>query len=309
VIFRAKFSERHLCVPVSGFRMRVWGITVAIALSLPLSISPVHAATGETWDSLTRIDGDVTIAAGQTVTVAANTVINVKDGAKIIVAGTLIAPSGLVLAGKNWVGMEISGFARLTDFQASGASTTFQITPSGRLEIYGGKISGVKGASIVEGVLVAERLQYDKGDGAGIESGSGKGSISIDQSILTGSGRASGDFFALSGLRSISLTNSQMSGSHCAFHVTGVDTMILKNNYISDNAYGFMMYGSSKSGTRKITRTTITNNAFGFDEGSASTRNGAITISQSYIKGNGKDLGLFTGKVKISDSLLNKPRR
>ena len=287
--------------------MRKIGLLTSVLLLVSLSLSPAQAAKTSTWDSTTRIEGVVTIAAGQVVTVAAKTTINVSAGAKIVVAGTLIAPSGLVLTGKNWDGLEVTGLAQLTDFEESGARSSFVVAPTGKLELHGAKISGIKGASIVEGVLVADHLKYDKGDGGGIRSVSGKGNISIDQATLTGSGRTSGDFFQLSALKSLSLTNSQMSGAHCAFHVTGVDTMILNNNYIFDNAYGFMMYGSSKSGTRKITQTTITNNTFGFDEGSASTRNGAISISRSYIKGNGKDLGLYTGKVKISDPLLTNP--
>jgi len=278
-------------------------------LLLTSSITPAHAATSIIWDSATKIDGVVTIAAGEVVTVAAKTTINVAEGSKIVVAGTLIAPSGLVFSGKNWEGLEITGLAQLTDFKMSGAQTSFLVTPTGRLELRGAQISGVRGTSIVEGVLVANNLKYDKGDGAGIQSSEGKGVISIDQSILTGSGRSSGDFFSLSGLKSISLTNSKMSGAHCAFHVTGVESMILKNNYIFDNAYGFMMYGSSKLGSRKISQTTITKNNFGFDEGSASTRNGLITITESFIKGNEKNFGLFTGKVKISNPLLKNPRR
>ncbi len=288
--------------------MRIWKITLVVALALPISISPGHAAMAATWDSATRIEGVVTIKAGQVVTVAPNTVINVKDGSKIVVAGTLIAPSGLVLRGKNWSGLEITGLAQLTDFEESGARTSFKVNPSGNLILHGAKISGVNGASTVEGTLIADHLKYDKGGGTGIQSSDGKGSISIDQSILTGSGRSSGDFFSFSGLKSISLTNSKMSGAHCAFHVTGVDNMTLNNDYIFDNAFGYMMYGSSKLGTRKITQTTITNNSFGFDEGSTSTRNGTITITKSYIKGNDKDLALYTGKVKISDPLLNNPQ-
>jgi len=59
------------------------------------------------------------------------------------------------------------------------------------------------------------------------------------------------------------------------------------------------MYGSSNVGKKTITNTIIKNNSFGFDEGSSSTQNGSILISNSTIRGNGKDLGLYTGKVSI----------
>lgn len=271
-------------------------------------MASAHSASSTTWDSKTRIQGNVTIAVGEVVTVAPKSIIQVAAGAKIVVAGTLLAPSGMVLTGKNWSGLEISGLAQLSEFEEFGASSSFRVTPTGKLEIHGGKISGVNGASSVEGTLIADHLHYDKGDGAGITADSGKGSIVIDQSILTGSGRSSGDFFSLSGLKSINLTNSKMSGSHCAFHVTGVKNMSLNNVQISDNAFGFMMYGSDKLGIRNITQTVITNNDFGFDEGSASTRQGKISISQSYIKANGKDFGLYTGKVKVTAPLVIIPK-
>jgi len=82
--------------------------------------------------------------------------------------------------------------------------------------------------------------------------------------------------------------------------------MQLDNVLIENNSYGFMMYGSSDAGVRTIKNTTITNNDFGFDEGSTYTKNGVITISNSYIKKNSTDLGLFTKKVTIS-SPSSKP--
>jgi hypothetical protein len=57
--------------------------------------------------------------------------------------------------------------------------------------------------------------------------------------------------------------------------------------------------GSSNTGTKTISNTTIKNNLFGFDEGSSSTHNGPILISNSLISGNNQNLGLYTGKVKI----------
>ena len=289
--------------------MRITKILLVALLAWPLSFSPAQAATTVSWSSTTRLQGLITIPVGQVVTVAPNTLINVASGSKLIVAGTLLAPSGFQLVGKNWDGLVITGTAKLAKFVETGAQTPFRITATGRLIIHGGKISAVNGASLVEGTHIADHLSYDKGSGAGIDSVGGGGVISIDQSTLKGSGRDSGDFFGISALKSISLTNSQMSGAHCAFHVTGVNTMVLANDYIFNNAYGFMMYGSSEASTRNITDTTITNNSFGFDEGSAYNRNGAITISHSYIKGNDKDLGLYTGKVKLTAALLTNPHR
>lgn len=266
-------------------------------LSLP--VGTAHAGTAMTWNSSTVITGQVNIPAGTVVTVAPNTTIAVHDGARITINGTLVAPSGLTLTGRGWNGLFVIGSAILTKFNESGATTPFQVGPAGSLTIHGGNISGINGNSIVEGALIADGIHYDKGEGGGINANRGTGSITIDRSVLTGAGRNSGDFFGLYGAKSITLTNSQMTGSHCAFHILGVKDMKLDHDTITGNSYGFMMYGSSNSGTKTITNTTIQGNNFGFDEGSPSTHNGPITITNSFISGNGTNLGLYTGKVKI----------
>jgi hypothetical protein len=258
-----------------------------------------QAATNVTWNSSTILKGEVTITSGQNVLVAPNTKIVVQDGTRITINGTLTAPAGLSLTGKAWAGLVVIGKVQITNFQESGAATSFRVGPAGSLTIKGGTISGIAGPSDVEGTFVASGIRYDKGGGNGINSNNGTGSISIDNSVLTGAGVNSGDFFGLYGAKSITLTNSQMSGAHCAFHVQGVENMKLDRDTISNNAYGFMMYGSSDKGVKTISNTTIQNNQFGFDEGSSSTRNGAIVISKSLISKNSRDLGLYTGKVKI----------
>jgi len=281
--------------------MRLSGIALASSALVVSVLSSSHAVAASTviWNAQTVLKGQVTIPVGQTVTVAPHTKIVVKEGTKITINGTLNAPSGFSLTGKSWSGLVILGTALLSNFQESGASTSFRVGPKGSLTIHGGDISGVLGASVVEGNFVADSLRYDKGAGGGINSSNGTGSITIDNSVLTGAGRDTGDFFGLYGVKSITLTNSKMTGSHCAFHVTGLQDMKLDHDSIYENAYGFMMYGSSELGTRTITNTTIKNNSVGFDEGSSSTHNGSIVISNSTIRGNGKDLGLYTGKVNI----------
>ncbi|GDX23586.1 hypothetical protein LBMAG10_02510 [Actinomycetes bacterium] len=267
-----------------------------------LILMPTEAYAGATvqWNSTTELKGKINIPAGQTVTVAPNTKIVVQDGTQITINGTLNAPAGLSLTGKSWIGLVIAGTAVITNFQEKGASQSFRVDAGGFLTIHGGTISGILGSSNVEGNFVADHLRYDKGTGGGISSNDGTGSITIDNSVLVGAGKNTGDFFELFGVKSITLTNSKMTGSHCAFHVMGLKNMKLDKNEIYENSYGFMMYGSNDTGTKTITNTSIKNNEFGFDEGSASTRNGAILISNSTIKKNGQNLGLYTGKVKIT---------
>lgn len=86
--------------------------------------------------------------------------------------------------------------------------------------------------------------------------------------------------------------------------------MKLDKNEIYENSYGFMMYGSNDTGTKTITNTSIKNNEFGFDEGSASTRNGAILISNSTIKKTVRTLVFTQAKLKLhrrlSSSFITK---
>lgn len=286
--------------------MKFLKLVVGFAI-LSVAISPAQAKTNLLWNSQTQIKGTVTIPVGETVTVAPSSVIKLSPGSQIVVNGELLAPGGLTLVGTNWNGLVVVGSATISAFNESGAKMPFRVAGGGKLTIHGGTISGVNGSSEVEGLLKADGITYNKGSGVGISSNNGTADISIDHSTLLGAGRNSGDFFGIYGAKSITLTNSQMAGAHCAFHVMGLQNMKLNNDNIHNNAYGFMMYGSSAIGTRSITNTSIANNNFGFDEGGASTKNGVITISHSYIKKNGQDLGLATGKVFITEPLAIDP--
>jgi hypothetical protein len=263
-------------------------------------LTPAHAAKNLEWNSQTKITGVVTIPADTVVTVAPNTKITVAAGAKVVVLGQLLAPKGLTLIGSDWQGLVVNGSAVLTNFVEKGARQSFYVATGGTLEISGGNISGVKGASLVDGTFTAKNIKYLKGRGDGITSAKATGSIAVDGSKFSGPARGSGDFFSLSNGQSLTVTNSSVTKVHCAFHITGLKNMHLDNVNIENNAYGFMMYGSSNEGVRTITNTTITNNDFGFDEGGTYTKNGAISISNSYIQKNNTDLGLFTKKVTIS---------
>jgi len=274
-----------------------------MALIAFLFVAPstsAHAATNVEWNSQTKITGVVTIPADTVVTVAPNTKITVAAGAKVVVLGQLLAPKGLTLTGSDWQGLVVNGSAVLTNFVEKGARQSFYVATGGTLEISGGNISGVKGASLVDGTFTAKNINYVKGRGDGITSSKVTGSISVDGSKFSGPARGSGDFFSLSNGQSLTVTNSSVTKVHCAFHITGLKNMHLDNVNIENNAYGFMMYGSANDGVRTITNSTITNNDFGFDEGTTYTKNGVITISNSYIQKNKTDLGLFTKKVTIS---------
>jgi hypothetical protein len=280
--------------------MKLKPVIAIVSLLLLTPIASADAATNVQWNSQTKIKGVVTIPADTVVTVAPGTKITVSAGAKVVILGQLLAPKGLALIGGDWQGLVVKGSAILTDFVEKGARQSFYIATGGVLDINGGDISGIKGESLVDGTFTAKNIKYVKGRGDGITSSKPSGVISVDGGKFSGPARGSGDFFSLSSGAALTVTNSSVTKVHCAFHITGLKNMKLDNVTIENNAYGFMMYGSSNEGVRTITNTTITDNDFGFDEGSNYTKNGAITISNSYIAKNKTDLGLFTKKVTIS---------
>lgn len=280
---------------------KIWFVVLIAATSLLSSgiSSKAAPATSLEWNSQTLLKGEIRIPKGQIVTVAPQTKIVVQDGTRITIDGNLKATAGLSLVGKSWKGLVINGSVEIKDFQESGAITPFQVNRGGSFVIIGGTVSKVGGASKVEGTFVADSLHYDKGTGNGINSEKGTGSITINNSVLTGAGKDTGDFFGMYGIKSITLTNSTMTGAHCAFHVLNLQDMKLDHVSITGNSFGFMMHGSSDIGSKTISNTEIKNNLFGFDEGSKSTHNGVIVITNSSISKNNQDLGQFTGKVKI----------
>lgn len=280
--------------------MRFKPVVVLLVLFLAAPSASASEIKSVQWNSQTKITGVVTIPLGTVVNVAPATKITVGAGAKIVVLGQLLAPKGLTLSGGNWKGLVVSGSALLTNFVEKGATQPFYVVAGGLLDINGGNISGIKGISLVDGTFTAKNLHYVKGSGDGITSSKSSGSISVDGGTFSGPGRGLGDFFSLSAGELLKVTNSSITKVHCAFHITGLKNMQLDGVNIENNAYGFMMYGSADAGTRIITNTTITNNDFGFDEGSSYTKNGAITISNSYIKNNTKDFGLYTKKVTVT---------
>ncbi|CAN2188073.1 hypothetical protein MCETOYE15_00454 [Candidatus Nanopelagicaceae bacterium] len=284
--------------------MRFKLVIVFAPLLFTTPLASADASTAMQWNSQTKISGVVTIPENTVVTVAPGTKITVGTGAKIVVQGQLLAPKGLTLVGSNWQGLVVNGSAQLTDFVEKGASQSFFVAKGGTLQINGGDISAVNGQSTVDGTFLAKNLRYDKGEGEGITSSKPSGSINVDNGTFFGTARGSGDFFSLSAGQALTVTNSSITKVHCAFHITGLKNMQLDNVNLENNAYGFMMYGSSNEGVRTIKNTTITNNDYGFDEGSNYTKNGVITISNSYIKNNKTDLGLFTKKVVISSPAI-----
>lgn len=306
------------------------GADVAATSPASSAAAPAPAATSAPATSAVPLDvaqplsGTVVVPAGRTESLAG--VARVAGGAVLDVRGTLVLQPGAVLSGTGWTGVRVEQGGRLTASGAriSGASTALAVQPGGAATLQRTSIDheqvpfhvsagatltldsvtvGRAGAdSTVDGTLVATGLVYDKGAADGISATQGTAQITITHSRLFGDGPNSGDMLSMRGAHSLSVSWTEITGAHCAFHVVGLDELALDHGNLHGNSYGFMMYATSDVGTRTITATDIVDNRdFGIDEGSPTNRNGPITVTGSYIAGNGVDLRLLTGAITVSD--------
>lgn len=289
----------------------------------PTSAAPSTAAAVP-LDASRPLTGTVVVPAGRTESLSG--VAQASGGAVLDVRGTLVLEPGAVLTGAGWSGVRVEQGGRLTATGAriSGASTALAVQPGGAATLQRSRIDheqvpftvsagaaltldtvtvGRAGAgSTVDGTLVATGLVYDKGAADGISATQGTARITITHSRLYGDGPSTGDMLSMRGAHSLSVSWTEITGAHCAFHVVGLDELALDHGNLHGDAYGFMMYSTSDVGTRTITATDIVDNRdFGIDEGSPTNRNGPITVSGSYIAGNGVDLRLLTGAITVRD--------
>jgi hypothetical protein len=296
--------------------------------------TPVPMTGNQTWNDGQQISGAITIMPGASVTVAPGAKITAASGTSITVQGTLTASSQTThasITGTSWsgiivasggtmqlVGVDLAGAgidvkggatAASYDYGAiSGASSPFAVEAMGKLETSHSTVSAM-GASSVAGELDAAYLDYNTNGSEGIYSQNAAAILKIDNSRLYGTGTSSGDFISISGASLVHLAHTEIHGVHCAFHFNAVDTIDVSYMDIHDNSYGFMLYGSSNTGTRSITYSNIYNNiAYGADEGSANTVNGLITISDGYWSGNGpapgapaNNLRTFTNAITVTN--------
>lgn len=289
-----------------------------VAASGPPVPTPV-AGAGTTWADGSVLRGTVTIPAGSTVTLAPGAVVKAASGARLIVAGTLLAPGGGTLGSKGWGGLQLvrGGKATLTDVAllggiatAEGSSGTltggsitqadapFDVALGSTLTLTGVKVHDISGVGLVKGTLVADHLSYDKAGHTGIVITGAMSVFTLSNSVLFGDGQFSGDMVNTDSAGELTVSNTEIKGTHCAFHVIGVDHLALSDLSIHNNAYGFMAYGSNPAKTQTITNTDVFDNRdFGLLE-TPGTVQGTVLVDGGYWGKNGRDLSQITGKIQ-----------
>lgn len=271
------------------------------------------STTGTTWPDGTELRGTVTVPAGSVVTLAPGARVRAADGARLVVRGTLRAPSGGALTGSRWQGLVVArgGSAELTGVTLRGADTALTTETgagpvaltrstvedvSSPLSLAAGTtttltdvaVRKVHGVALVKGVLVADRLSYDKAGLEGIVATGPAAALRLTDSRLYGNGQYEGDMITTSDAGEVTMSGTSVVGAHCAFHLVGVGRLTLDRLSIHGNAYGFMAYGSAPGAVHRITDTDVYDNRdFGLEE-TPGVEQGQILVDGGFWGRNGQ---------------------
>ena len=264
-----------------------------------------------TWADGQTIGMSVTIAPGVTVTIAPGATVTVAAGSTIAVAGTLTASSATThakLTGTSWTALSVASGGTLTldgvditgagtalqtqagavsaeydDGTITAAATPFDIAKGTTLVTKSSAVTGTLGTSRVAGSLVASYLDYNSNGNEGITTTDPTATESIEDSKLHGSGPVADMVVSATGAASIHIAYTDITNVHCGFHFDTVDAFDVSYSNIETNSYGFMLYGSSGTGTRSVTYSNVDQNTIAFD--TTAGNNAPITFDHDYITG------------------------
>ena len=170
-------------------------------------------ATNTTWTGTMNITGDLTIAAGVTVTVDPGTTVTFSPGASVTVAG--------ILDVKGTKAMPVT----IGPATAGGFHSGFAVPAGGHV-----------------------KLTYAKQTGGGITIQGGTATI-----LDTYMAKASGDFLVMNGgaidmqYSQVGMNVGETDSTHCDIHVGGMPTIKITNSNISTTPYGIMFYGGTNA--------------------------------------------------------------
>jgi hypothetical protein len=264
-----------------------------------------------TWADGQMITSNVTIASGVTVTIAPGATVTVAAGSTISIAGTLTGSSATThakLTGTGWTalsvasggtltftGVDITGAGTALETQAgalkaeydegtiTGAATPFNVAKATTLGTKNATVTGTLGTSRIAGALVASYLDYDSNGNEGITTVDPTATESIEDSKLHGSGPVADMVVSATGAASIHIAYTDITNVHCGFHFDTVDAFDVSYTNVETNSYGFMLYGSSGTGTRSVTYSNVDQNQIAYD--TTPGDNGPIVFDHDYITG------------------------
>jgi hypothetical protein len=249
----------------------------------------------EMWSGLIHVTGDVTVASGVTLTIAAGTLVQFDAGKAIVVNGTLtvsgtsasnVAFAPLQMPG-SWAGVEVNAGGKATISYADMAMPSTGITcASGAAGCAGDHLKihdySAMGLSIAAAATF-DYLDVEKGGAGGIYVNAGAAdTVKVTDSTfhVTGGDAVICDAGNLTFQYNSSYGNGGATpGQHCACHFASTGTMLIDHNDFNDSTYGSMLSGMNAM-------SKVNNNNFSGDQiayGTAGTNVSAMAdLSQNY---------------------------
>jgi hypothetical protein len=249
----------------------------------------------QTWDGLNHVTGDVTVAAGVTLTIDAGAQVQVDAGKAIIVSGTVkvtgTAASTVAFTptqmGMAWGGIQVNSGGSAT---ISYADMSF---PSTGLSCAAGaatcaadhtSVHDYTGAGMnIASTATFSYLTVEKGGGGGIFiNAAATDTVTITDSTfhITGNDAVIGD----GGNITFQYNHSYGSGGatpgvHCACHFATTGTVLVDHNNFEGATYGTMIGGMSATSKFNYNNLTGDANAYG---SSGSPVNAQADLSKNY---------------------------
>jgi hypothetical protein len=172
--------------------------------------------------------------------------------------------------------------AEYDDGTISAAATPFNVAATTTLGTKHATVTGTLGTSRIAGSFVASYLDYDSNGHEGLVTTDPTATESIEDSKLHGSGPVADMVVSATGAASIHIAYTDITNVHCGFHFDAIDAFDVSYTNVESNSYGFMLYGSSGTGTRSVTYSNVDQNQIAYDtQGS----NGPITFDHDYVTG------------------------
>lgn len=254
-------------------------------------------AGDETWSGEITLIGDVTIAAGATVTVEPGTAITAQNGVTLRVhgaldvGGTAAEPVSMLPAAgaTTWSGVvaEAGGGVRLAYAEGTDVATLLYChAGAARCELDHVDFAGISQAIVAEGTatVTASRIVDISNGGLTVR---GDGDLTVrDSYVLT----SQGDLIVQTGgtllVEYSEIGDTQGSYDHCNFHIGAAGALTITRTNIVNGVYGMMLGGTTGA---VITNNNWTGNDFDVSEVGVNT---AVDLRNNYWEnGAPADLG------------------
>ncbi len=201
----------------------------------PITVSgPVSGA----WCGEVTVDGQVTIAQGETLTVCAGSRIIVQGGANatVRVAGTLTiegtAEAPVAITGQGWAGLQVGGTMQGAHLSIDGAETGLAGLRDSQITLAYTEIRDCGAALSVANGATFDHLQAVGGSSVRITGGL----LRLTDSVIDLQRPVNGADCLVFGRGGATIEHSRVTGCHCPLHINQADLPITVTNSILDGA-------------------------------------------------------------------------